>query len=213
MERLTPPDTAWLSILSRLREERTAESFGAETARVPGLLAGGGAAGTTRPTANGVSRAVTLADRFLKGLAFSISSHRFQYATVAALIVVVTFGLVYLQPWGEALSADQAALDRQTLAKLDEARWHYEQAINALSEAMTTQQGSLNPQVAQVFRENLRVLDQSIEVCRQAVRNNPRDLEAQYALMASYKQKVQLMTEWVMAQSPSQKSGGSGSSS
>jgi anti-sigma factor RsiW len=171
LEKLVPPETAWTNVLAGLRKRRTTERA---------------------------------AERSAQGLpAWAVSFfglRRLQYVVAAALVVAVTVGLAYFQPWGEALSADKAAIDRQTLVKLDEAEQYYEQAVKALSEAVATQQGGLNSEVAQVFRENLAIVDASIESCRQAVRHDPRDLETQYALMASYGQKVQLMTEWVMVQ-------------
>jgi tetratricopeptide (TPR) repeat protein len=171
LEKLVPPETAWTNVLAGIRERRSA------------------------------GRA---AERSAQGLPAWVVSflglRPLQYAVAAALVVTVTVGLAYFQPWGVALSADKAAIDRQTLVKLDEAEQYYQQAVQALSEAVATQQGGFNSEVAQVFQENLAIVDASIESCRQAVRRDPRDLETQYALMASYSQKVQLMTEWVMAQ-------------
>lgn len=127
---------------------------------------------------------------------------RFALASAAALLVVAG-GLVVFQPWkpGAApLKAEQAALNKRTLDKLNEAEWHYHEAIRALREAVESQGGSLDPGLAAVFAANLGVVDASIEACRQAVLNDPRDLGARNALLASYGQKVQILNEWVSAQ-------------
>jgi len=127
---------------------------------------------------------------------------RFALASAAALLVV-TGGLVVFQPWkpGPApLEAEEAALNKKTLDKLNEAEWHYHEAIRALREAVESQGGSLDPGLAVVFAANLGVVDASIEASRQAVRSDPRDLGARNALLASYSQKVQILNEWVSAQ-------------
>ncbi len=128
---------------------------------------------------------------------------RFALASTAALLLVAG-GLVVFQPWKSGpthLNAEKAALNQKTLDKLNEAEWHYNQAIKALREAVGSQAGSLDPQTAAVFAANLGIIDASIEACRQAVLSDPRDLGAQNALLASYSEKVQVLTAWVQAQS------------
>lgn len=80
-----------------------------------------------------------------------------------------------------------------TLAKLDEAQGHYEQAVRALGEAFAAQKGELDPQVAELFERNLAVIDATIQACRAAVRAEPDDLEARNYLLAAYTQKVALL--------------------
>jgi hypothetical protein len=89
--------------------------------------------------------------------------------------------------------AGPEARERYTLAKLDEAERHYQQAIKALSEAFTAEKGGLAPQVAELFDRNLAVVDATIQACRQAVRDEPDDLEARNYLLAAYTQKITLL--------------------
>ncbi|MBN2198737.1 MAG: zf-HC2 domain-containing protein [Candidatus Aminicenantes bacterium] len=127
---------------------------------------------------------------------------RFALASTAALLVVAA-GLVVFQPWKPGLSpleAEKAALSRKTLDKLNEAEWHYHEAIRALREAVESQSGSLDRETAAVFAANIGIVDASIEACRQAVRSDPRDLRARNALLASYGEKVQVLTAWAAAQ-------------
>ncbi|MBM3298097.1 MAG: hypothetical protein FJY83_10935 [Candidatus Aminicenantes bacterium] len=127
---------------------------------------------------------------------------RFALASAAALLVVAG-GLLVFRPWQPGLApleAEKAALNRRTLDKLDEAEWHYNEAIKALREAVRSKSGSLDPELAVVFAANLEIVDASIEACRRAVRTDPRDISARNALLASYGEKVQVLTAWASAQ-------------
>ncbi|UCF77816.1 MAG: zf-HC2 domain-containing protein [Candidatus Eiseniibacteriota bacterium] len=128
----------------------------------------------------------------------------FAVASAMGILLLMVLGAIYFQPWNRGLPPESAAVDRQTLEKIDEAEWYYQQAIQALSEAVEGQEGDLAPEVAEVFRANLEIVDASLEACRKAVRRAPRDLDAKYALLESYKQKVQLLTDWVLIQQPAE---------
>ena len=170
LERLSPPDDAWLRIRAGIREAKARE------------------AGAARINTS-VLRPVFLRPRLVPAM-----------ATVAATIILVAVvGILYLRPWQTAMPADKAAVDSFTLAKLDEAEKHYEESVKALNEALSAQRGDLDPEVARVFETNLALVDASIKTCQQAVRRDPRDLEAQYALLDSYREKVQLMTGFIYA--------------
>jgi hypothetical protein len=185
LEKLAPPDRVWLKIRAGLREERARNAAQAAPAARPGL---------GRPA-----------------FSFSFASAGFRLAFASTLtLLVVAAGLLYFQPWRQALPVEKAAVERRTLDKLNEAEWHYQQAIKALSEAASTQRGGLDPQLAQVFRTNLEIVDASIQTCRQAVLRDPRDLRAQNALLMSYKDKVDILNEMLSASSssvPVQKTG------
>lgn len=118
-----------------------------------------------------------------------------RYAGVAAMaLLLVVSGLVI----GRRLGRQDARMSPEereafTLAKLDEAQDHYEQAVRALGEAFAAQKGELDPQVAELFERNLAVIDATIQACRAAVRAEPDDLEARNYLQAAYAQKVALL--------------------
>ena len=86
--------------------------------------------------------------------------------------------------------SDQTAA---TLAKLDEAEGYYMKAIGSLSEVFASQQGALVPEVAEMFARNLEVIDASIQACRQAVLEEPDDLQARNFLLAAYMEKVSFL--------------------
>jgi tetratricopeptide (TPR) repeat protein len=116
-------------------------------------------------------------------------------AGVAFVGLVLVAGGVFL---GVRMKRDGAAMspgDRAdyTLAKLDEAEGYYLKAIESLSEAFTSQQGALIPEVAEMFARNLEVIDVSIQACRRAVLAEPEDLQARSYLLAAYMEKVSFL--------------------
>jgi predicted anti-sigma-YlaC factor YlaD len=119
----------------------------------------------------------------------------FRYAGVAAVaLVLIAAGVILGRRIGPGTEpAGPAAREQYTLAKLDEAERHYQQAIRALSEAFAAEKGRLAPQVAELFDRNLAVVDATIQACRQAVVAEPDDLEARNYLLAAYTEKITLL--------------------
>jgi anti-sigma factor RsiW len=125
-------------------------------------------------------------------------SPRLSYVLSAALLLVVVVGLVFIYGprfWSGQAVVPEPGSQQYTLAKLEEAEQHYQLAIKALSEAAAVQKDQLDPQVAEVFRTNLAIIDQSIASCRQAVLSNPDDIEPRKYLLAAYKEKTDLINE------------------
>ncbi len=126
---------------------------------------------------------------------FGLSLPGVRYAGVAALaLVLVVSGLIVGRRQGRRdARMSPEAREAYTLAKLDEAQDHYEQAVRALGEAFAAEKGALDPQVAELFERNLAVIDATIQACRAAVQAEPDDLEARNYLLAAYTQKVSLL--------------------
>ena len=117
---------------------------------------------------------------------------------LSALLLVVFLSLVFIygpRYWSGQAIVPELENQSYTLAKLDEAEHHYKLAIKALNEAAMAQKEHLDPQVAEVFRANLELIDQSINVCRQAVLSDPNDIESRKYLLAAYKEKTDLLNE------------------
>jgi hypothetical protein len=117
---------------------------------------------------------------------------------LSALLLVVFLSLVFIygpRYWSGQAIVPELENQSYTLAKLDEAEHHYQLAIKALNEAAMAQKERLDPQVAEVFRVNLELIDQSINVCRQAVLSDPNDIESRKYLLAAYKEKTDLLNE------------------
>jgi anti-sigma factor RsiW len=117
---------------------------------------------------------------------------------LSAVLLVVFLSLVFVygpRYWSGQAVSPELENQQYTLTKLEEAEHYYRLAIKALSDAAMAQNEQLDPQVAEVFRMNLELIDQSIYACRQAVLNDPNDIESRKYLLAVYKEKTHLLNE------------------
>lgn len=115
---------------------------------------------------------------------------------LSAVLLVVFLSLVFIygpRYWSGQAVVPELENQQYTLAKLEEAEHHYQLAIKALNEAAMAQKEQLDPQVAEVFRANLELIDQSINACRQAVLTDPNDIESRKYLLAAYREKTNLL--------------------
>jgi hypothetical protein len=109
------------------------------------------------------------------------------------ILAAVFFGLRQfgIRPANGGLDSSQ----RFALSKLKEAEGHYTKAIEALSAAVSAREADFDPQILTVFQNNLTVVNQSIEACRQAVLNHPNDFYTRNFLLAAYQEKTDLLNE------------------
>ncbi len=115
---------------------------------------------------------------------------------LSAVLMVVFVSLVFIygpKYWSGQAVVPELENQQYTLAKLEEAERHYQLAIKALNEAAMAQKEQIDPQIAEVFRTNLELIDQSINACRQAVLSDPNDVESRKYLLAAYKEKANLL--------------------
>jgi CHASE3 domain sensor protein len=119
----------------------------------------------------------------------------FRYSLISVLLLVIAIGVTIITP--HYLKKEKSEINQQeyVLAKLKEAEHHYQLAIKALKEAISSQKGSLDPQVAKAFQENLRIINASINACKKAVLMEPDNLEARDYLLSAYQQKVNFLNE------------------
>lgn len=129
------------------------------------------------------------------GLIFSPPKLKYALSSVVILAFVVGAIILGLRYWTGEDSLGRGDLQKYTLAKLDEAERHYQKAIKALGEAISAQEGQMHPQVAEVFKINLEVIDSSIMACRQIVLQNPENIEARNYLLAAYREKLNFLNE------------------
>jgi tetratricopeptide (TPR) repeat protein len=125
------------------------------------------------------------------------SPPKLKYVLSSAVILAFIVGVVILglRHWVGTDFLYKGDPQKYTLAKLDEAERHYQKAIKALREAISAQEGQMDPQLAQVFKSNLEVIDSSIKVCRQVVLQNPENIDARNYLLAAYKEKLNFLNE------------------
>jgi len=136
-------------------------------------------------------------ERAFRRPAFGAGLPALRYAGVAAAaLILVVAGIALGRRLGRGpVTPGPEAREQYTLAKLDEAERYYQQAIKSLGEAFAAQKGVLGPEVAELFDRNLSVIDATIQACRQAVREEPDDLEARNYLLAAYTQKITLLDD------------------
>ena len=125
--------------------------------------------------------------------------NRTKFVWAAALILLMAVGgiVIGFRPWQGKAIPGLSQQDKYTLAKLEEAEKHYQLAIQALNEAVASQKGSLDPQMAAVFDKNLKLINDSIQACVNAVRKDPNSLDARTYLLAAYKEKVDFLDDIV----------------
>lgn len=126
----------------------------------------------------------------------------YSFAAAAALLVIVGGIVLMWRPWagGPAPAPLPTNGEAYTLAKLEEAESHYRQAVEALTEAVSSQKGKLDPQMAALFERDLKVVDEAILACRNAVAENPANVNARLYLLAAYREKVEFLDNMIDAQ-------------
>jgi len=105
----------------------------------------------------------------------------------AALLIVFVVGRPVDKPAGP-LSA------METVAK---AEVEYRNAIAALETAVKTSQPRWSPETKAVVDQGLAQMNQTIDRCRTALKQNQSDPEAQEALLTAYQYKVDFLTDLV----------------
>jgi len=131
------------------------------------------------------------------GLIFSPPKLKYALSSVVILALIVGAVILGLRYWIGTNFPDRGDLQKYTLAKLDEAERHYQKAIKALGEAISAQEGKMDPQVAEVFKSNLEVIDSSIKACRQMVLQDPENIDARNYLLAAYREKMNFLNEMI----------------
>jgi tetratricopeptide (TPR) repeat protein len=127
---------------------------------------------------------------------FQTSKSRF--ALAAALALVIVGGVIVIEFRSRQVEPSlQEGSVEFTVAKLEEAQRYYEKAIQALSDAVQSQQNGLNPLLAEVFKDNLKALDASIQACRQMIEKDPNNLAARSYLLTAYREKVSFLEQMV----------------
>jgi len=145
-----------------------------------------------------------------RGVAVSRGRMRFAWATALISIVVIGGVVLGLKLWQGKDLGGIPPQDRYTLTKLQEAEKHYQLAIQALSEAVASQKGGLDSQVAAVFDQNLKLINSSIQACQNAVRQDPQSLDARVYLLSAYGEKVDILNSLVDLKKKSSAGNGSG---
>ena len=110
-----------------------------------------------------------------------------QYSLGALLAVALIAGSLFFGLRGRG--------ETTTMAKLKEAEHYYQLAIKALDEALVSQKDGMDPELARVLGQSLKVIDSSIAACEQVVRKDPNNIGARTYLLAAYGKKVSFLTD------------------
>ena len=82
-------------------------------------------------------------------------------------------------------------------AELKMAEEHYERAITGLEKVATSDESSLDPQVAATVKRNLEVIDQAIAESRTALRTEPQNQPARESLFEALRRKIGLLQDTI----------------
>jgi anti-sigma factor RsiW len=105
----------------------------------------------------------------------------------AALLIVFVVGRPVDKPAGPLTALE-------TVAK---AEVEYKNAIDALETAVKTSKPKWSPETKAVVEQGLAQMNQTIDKCRTALKQNQSDPEAQEALLTAYQYKVDFLTDLV----------------
>ncbi|MGD2295271.1 MAG: zf-HC2 domain-containing protein [Candidatus Aminicenantes bacterium] len=122
------------------------------------------------------------------------------WAVSAALLLAIVVGAV---TFGPRIWEKDASPQKFVLSKLEEAESYYKKAIESLWEAVSAQKESFDPDLFAVFQKNLKIIDDSILACREAVLSRPDNIDSRNYLLAAYKEKSELLEEMMAASTSS----------
>lgn len=114
-------------------------------------------------------------------------------AVSAVIILLIAAPLVYL-----GLPHNREGNKGQEITAMDHfklAEQHYQSAIEALDNSIEAGKTKLSPELEAVFQRNLRIIDESIRVCKAAVEKHPDNPEANKLLLICYRKKIELLNE------------------
>ena len=166
LDRLTPPDTVWMQVAGRLRQE--------------GRLAA-------------QAKAPRTSHRRIAALAIAAALVVAVGASIFVLLPRVADQPAQqaAQP-GNATAEDPV----QSFAnEIRLAEQHYQNAIAKLEEVTRSEADTLDPQVAAELKKDLQVIDQAIAESRDALRVEPNSTAAVGALLAAMKRKVVVLQD------------------
>ncbi len=118
-----------------------------------------------------------------------------RYAVAAALVLLVGGAVVISRKPSRPAGPGRDNAAAYTLAKLKEAQEYYEKAIRSLNQAVQSQDDSLAPELAEIFKRNLAAMDETIQACRQIVEDDPANLTARAYLLTAYREKVDFLED------------------
>lgn len=164
---VAPPDHVWLEVAGRIRLQ---EAPVAAPPPGPGTVESMPTGRTPRRSAIG------------------------QWVGLAAALLVITIGVYWFQQTPADAPADQAATQATAVdsvnAELNLALQHSLQAIGELEKMATNDGSAIDPEVAEMIRQNLALTDAAIAESRTALVTNPESESARASLFDALRRKI-----------------------
>lgn len=169
--KMGPSDRVWEKLRSRLQAEV-----------IPQLQAE-----TTGPVRERTGRRI--ADLF-RGPAPA-----FKYALASLVLVAFIAGAFYLGRYYQRSGQPeiQVASQNPAIQKLQEAEFYYQKAVQSLTQALESSENGLPPEMTEILQANLGLLDRTIDLARQAVNDQPDNLQAREYLLSAYSSKASFL--------------------
>ncbi len=117
------------------------------------------------------------------------------YGVAAAMILIVAIMLLRHESPQKSYLIKSEQLHLTAMKRIAEAERSYQKAIEALNRVVDARRESLDPALAAVLEKNIALIDDSIRVCREAIKERPGDLEVRKYLLVCYRRKVDLLNE------------------
>ncbi len=111
-----------------------------------------------------------------------------------AVMSAVFYGMLY---WSGRENQEKENVQKYALKHLKEAERHYQLAVEALNREVTERKTDSEIPFTEIYQKNLEIVDFSIEVFRQTIKEQPDNLEIRNYLLSIYKQKISLLNELI----------------
>ncbi|MCX8161284.1 MAG: anti-sigma factor [Candidatus Saccharicenans sp.] len=125
----------------------------------------------------------------------------FKYALATLVLVALIAGAFYLGQYYQKSGQPelQVASQDPAIRKLQEAEFYYQKAVQSLTQALESSDNGLPPEMAEILQANLGLLDRTIDLARQAVNEQPDNLQAREYLLSAYNSKASFLNRMLEA--------------
>ncbi|MCR4409502.1 MAG: zf-HC2 domain-containing protein [Candidatus Saccharicenans sp.] len=133
---------------------------------------------------------------------FRAPAPAFKYALGTLVLVAFIAGAFFLGRYNQKSGQPDlqvASLD-PAIQKLQEAEFYYQKAVQSLTRAMESSEGGLPPEMIEILQANLGLLDRTIDLARQAVNEQPDNLQAREYLLSAYSSKASFLNRMLETQ-------------
>lgn len=126
---------------------------------------------------------------------FRAPAPAFKYALATLVLMAFIAGAFFLGRYYQKPGQPelQVASQNPAIQKLQEAEFYYQKAVQSLTQALESSENGLPPEMAEILQANLGLLDRTIDLARQAVNEQPDNLQAREYLLSAYSSKASFL--------------------